>query len=142
MKEIIRFEFVPSVATYAKAFQEIEPKITKNQHRMMIYHHAAPNYVTTARVLALTVGYKDFQAANIQYGLLCSMIADAMGIDYLGVLMLDTFAHPDTAKNTECLWVMRANVVQGLEELGRVEKKSHLFYPWGLLEVEPNRIEE
>jgi hypothetical protein len=138
MKKIIRPELVPSVADYVKAFQEIEPKLTKNQRRMLINHSTAPCYVTTARDQALSVGYKDYGAANIQYGRLGSKIADAMGIKFRGVLMLVIMAHPGTATNTEWLWVMRANVVQALEELGWVEKKSHLFHPWGPLEVEPN----
>jgi hypothetical protein len=121
-------EFVPSVKDYIKAFKKIEAKIKPKQREMLLTHYEQICHVTTARDLALLVEYEDFNAANLWYGKLGSLIAEAMDIDFRGVSMLVLMVPPQRATNVEWLWVLRANVVSALEELGWVEKQSHLFY--------------
>jgi len=102
---IIPPKFVPSVSNYVAAFKEIEPKITENQRKMLANHHASPGRVTTSRTLARSVGFKDYNAANIQYGRLATMLSDTFGFAWRGVSILVLFVPPQTATNTEWLWV-------------------------------------
>jgi hypothetical protein len=120
---------VPDVPAYVYALQKID--ITEKQKEMLRIHYASPCRITTARDLAQSVGFPDYGAANLQYGLLGSKVADALGIGFRGVSMLVVMARPGTATNTEWIWVLRENVVLALEELGWVEKSTHLFYPQG-----------
>jgi hypothetical protein len=77
------------------------------------------------------VGFSDYNAANLQYGKLGIMLADAMGIAWRDVSMLVLFGPKGTGTNTEWLWIMRENVAQALEELSWVSKTSNLFFPQG-----------
>jgi hypothetical protein len=120
-------EFVPSVNDYIKAFKKIEAKITPKQLDMLVTHYEQVCHVTTARDLALIIGYEDFQATNLWYGKLGSLVADAMGIEFRGVSMLVLMVPPQRATNAEWLWVLRANIVTALEEMKWVEKQTHLF---------------
>jgi hypothetical protein len=124
-------EFVPSVEEYKVAFQTIENRITEKQRSMLKEHYESFCHVTTATDLALLVDYKDFSAANMQYGRLGSMVSQALGLGSLGVITIVLMVPPQQGVINEWLWVMRANVVEALEQLGWVEKKSHLFYPQG-----------
>ena len=123
--------YVPSISDYVAAFKKIESKMTDNQHKMLVNHHASPGYVTTSRTLAYSVGFSDCNAANLQYGKLGIMLADAMSIAWRDVSMLVLFGPKGTETNTEWLWIMRENVAQALEELSWVSKTSNLFFPQG-----------
>ena len=123
--------YVPSVSDYVTAFKKIESKMTDKQHKMLVNHHASPGYVTTSSSLAYSVGLSDNKAANLQYGKLGIMLADAMGIAWRDVSMLVLFGPKGTESNTEWLWIMRENVAQALEELSWVSKTSDLFFPQG-----------
>jgi hypothetical protein len=123
--------YVPSVSDYVAAFKKIESRMTDNQHKMLVNHHASPGYVTTSRNLGHSVGFSDYNAANLQYGKLAIMLADAMGIAWRDVSMLVLFGPKGSETNTEWLWIMRENVAQALEELSWVSKTSDLFFPQG-----------
>ena len=124
-------EFVPSVSEYVAAFKQIELKLTENQRKMLINHYVSPGHVTTSRNLAHSVGFKDYNAANAQYGRLATMLSDTFGFAWRGVSILVLFVPPGAATNTEWLLVIRENVAQALEELGWVKKTSQLYFPQG-----------
>lgn len=124
-------EFVPSVADYVAAFKQIETKMTENQRKMLVNHYASSGHVTTSRNLAHSVGFKDYSAANVQYGRLATMLSDTFGFAWRGVSILELFVPPGAATNTEWLLVLRENVAHALEELGWVKKTSELYFPQG-----------
>lgn len=124
-------ERVPSVKEYKAAFQKIKGEMTEKQYQMLEEHYKAFCYVTTATDLAGAVKYSGPGGAKLQYGILGSMVSDALGLGSLGVITLALMVPPDHFAIGEWLWVMRANVAKALEELGWVEKTSHLFYPNG-----------
>lgn len=121
-------EFVPSTTDYVNAFTTIESKMTDNQRQMLTGHYRQRGYIATAGIIAQLGGYSDYETANAQYGRLGSLVADAMGIGFRGVSMLVLMVPAGEVTNDEWLWVLRANVAAALEELGWVEKTSHLFY--------------
>jgi hypothetical protein len=123
---------VPSVSDYVAALRAIEPSITAKQRELLRVHHDAPARVISATRLAVAVGFENYNAVNLQYGLLAREIARALGIDlgdFVAAGILVEFVHPDTAANEHFLWVLRPNVVQALEDLGWARRDSHLLYP-------------
>lgn len=99
---------------------------------MLCVHHAAPARVVTATRLAELVGYDTYSGVNLHYGKLATAVADELGFDLAGRAragMLVEFVAPQTAGNEHWLWVMRFPVAQALEDLGWVERTTHLLYP-------------
>ena len=123
---------LPSVADYVAAFQATEARITPKQRELLLVHHSAQARVTSATRLAEAVGFENYNAVNLQYGLLARQIADQLGIELhdsvvAGVLV--DFVDPGFAANEHYLWVLRPNVAQALEDLGWAPRVSHLLYP-------------
>ncbi len=123
---------LPSVADYAAAFQAIEAGITPKQRELLLLHHRAQARVTSATRLAEAVGFENYNAVNLQYGLLARQVADQLGIDLnesvvAGVLV--DFVDPGFAANEHFLWVLRPDVAQALEDLGWAPQVSHFLYP-------------
>jgi len=93
--------------------------------------------------LAEAVGFENYNAVNLQYGLLARQIADQLGIELnesvvAGVLV--DFVDPGFAANEHYLWVLRPNVAQALEDLGWAPRVSHLMYPELALKVHPEAV--
>lgn len=126
-------EYVPSVTEYVAAFRKVKNRITAKQKQMLIEHYNSYCHVTTATDMALKVNFKSHGAANMQYGILGSLVSEALGLGKLGVISLVLMIPPDHYASNEWLWVMRNNVSEALEQLGWVEKTSHLFYPNGVV---------
>lgn len=123
---------LPSSHEYFHAFKAIEDRVTPKQREMLCVHHDAPARVLTAVRLAELVGYETYSATNLQYGKLATAVADELGFNLEGRVkagMLVEFVPPQTAGNEHWLWVMRFPVAQALEELGWVERTTHLLYP-------------
>lgn len=118
--------FVPSIDDYVKAFRKIDSDMRDNHRKMLAAHYNSPCHVSTARKLGQAAG-GDFQKANLQYGHLGTRIAEAMGVNFTGMEMLALTIPSGDVANSEPLWVLRTNVASALEELGWVEKTSHLF---------------
>ena len=112
---------VPSAPEYARAFRTLEGTISDNQRKLLQVHHAAPARVISTTRLADSVGFKGYQAVNLQYGKLGVEVAKVLGYDLgeqVKAGMLVEFVDPQYAANEEWLWVMRQPVVQALESLG------------------------
>ena len=123
---------VPSVANYVSAFRAIEARVTDKQRELLRVHHDAPARVISATRLAEAVGFQNYNAVNLQYGLLAQEILRELNIDVGGFVALGIlvdFVDPGFAANDHFLWVLRPNVVQALEDLGWARRDSHLLYP-------------
>lgn len=124
---------LPTVDEYVRAFEAADAagKITPKQRKMLIFHHSQSARAVSARTLAESVGFANYNAANLQYGKLGGTITEALGGDYgdteVGVLV--DFVYPNQAANAEFLWVMRERVAIALEEIGWVPRVSTWLYP-------------
>lgn len=124
----------PTVSEYVTAFRAIEQRVDDGQRRLLREHHAAPARAISATRLAEAVGFENYSAVNLRYGLMAEALCKALGIhleDNVRVGILVEFVDPGFAANEHFLWVMRPNVVAALEELGWVTRDSHLLYPKG-----------
>lgn len=75
-QEVRRRTGYPSVAAVAAALRAI--RITPGQEKMLDSHLAAPDRIFTATQLADAAGYENYQAANMQYGLLGRKLAEEL----------------------------------------------------------------
>lgn len=111
---------------YVKAFEAVDDKISKLQRRMILAHISAPGRTLTARQLASAVGLTKYNAANLHYGklgtLLCSVLGKEREADNLFILV--SFVPPGKRKNKEWLWIMRPQVAKALERLGYAPQET------------------
>jgi len=61
---------------YQAAFVAIRENMADSDLRILKAHYESPNYVVTATELASKVGFANFNAANLRYGLLAQKFLD------------------------------------------------------------------
>jgi hypothetical protein len=109
---------LPSVEDYKIAFEALH--LSPGQWDMLRAHFLAPNHTITATELADAAGYKSWQGANLQYGLLGKKLRHILAyFDTYGQesYILAHFYAPGTRGNTDWLFVMHANVAEALRAL-------------------------
>lgn len=109
----------PTSLAYAKGFAAIAP-LHPNHLALLRVHYGAPNRTRTATQLAEGVGYENFSAVNLQYGLLASRLGEAMEFADADLSLLVEFTEPHTHNNEHWILQMRPEVAAALEKLGWV----------------------
>ncbi len=120
----------PPTAKYVAGFKTVEPEIKDVQLRMLKNHYGARGHRLTANKLGKSVGYKDHRGINRWYGELAKILGEAMGFDWRpewrdAVSVLE-FSEPqyNRVRGEDNVLTMRPQVVQALEKLGWVKKRS------------------
>lgn len=112
-------QLTPTADAYAVGFARIAP--LADSHRALLKsHHAALNRTRTATQLSEAVGYENFNAVNLQYGLLAARLGEAMGFKDANLSLIVEFTEPHTHNNEHWTLEMRAEVAEALERLGWV----------------------
>lgn len=116
----MRPETVPTATEYRAGLAAVRNGITEKQFRMLRHHYLSPDGSATQRQLSVAVGYANYGAANLQYGLFAGKLAEAMGIEVNGVLvfLLSTFLRESDVADGEVQLVMRPELHSALEGLG------------------------
>ena len=117
-------EPLPSVLEYKDALRAIN--MSAGQRDMLRAHYLAPNYTITATELADAAGYKGFQGANLQYGLMGKKLRYELNyFDTYGQesYVLAEFYQPGARGNTDWLFVMHPVVAEALRSLGWFNKR-------------------
>jgi hypothetical protein len=124
-----------SVEEYAQALCSLESVITEKQRNMLVAHAMAPGRSLTMTELAALVGFPNYSAANLQYGLLAGKLADALGIQrpvFLVYVIASFDDDPDTLHSRAHMypelfaalqqlgWVAAQNATQALIASGSV----------------------
>ena len=102
---------------YQAAFIAIRGEMADSDLRILKTHYESPNYVVTATELASKVGFANFNAANLRYGLLAQKFLDFFQIhltEYVKINALVDLNNP----NDEWEWTLRPQVVKALKKLG------------------------
>jgi len=102
---------------YQAAFMAIREQMADSDFQMLKAHFESPNYLVTATELANKVGFANFNAANLRYGLLAQKLLDFFQINIsksVKLAVLVDFNHPDN----EWEWTLRPQVVNALKKLG------------------------
>ncbi len=114
----------PSVARYKQALLAVQWDMKGRQPNLLPAHYYAPDRTVTATTLAGAVGYKGWQGANLQYGILASMVCQFLGLDLpYYVAVFATFDAALGREHWELAWVMIPQLAQALEELRWVKPK-------------------
>src|SRR5690349_14858346 len=90
------------------------------QLRFLQEHYSSPGRASTATLLAVAAGYKNFNALNLQYGLLARRVGEILGHpdERLGFLL--EFNEPASLTNEHWILSMRPAFADALRELGWV----------------------
>ncbi len=104
-----------SVADYSAAFAAIREQLSETDLLMLKAHYQSPDNYISAHELAGKVGYANFNAANLRYGLLAGRLLEYFQIHFEKYVNVNVLVD-DFSDNLH--WRMRKNVHQALRELG------------------------
>ncbi len=120
MTEAIKQIELFKTADYVSALQIVKP--TESQWEMLRMHMAAPNYTTTVRQLARTLGYPNWQTTNLLYGKFSGKICNELNVT--PSTKLSVFVEFFKAPDSEYELCLRPSVIDGLKEL-RITSRGH-----------------
>jgi len=113
---------LPSVEAYRRVLAQLETELPKCQVELLRAHYRFPAHSATACQLAEVVGFENWRAVNLQYGLLGKSLRNAL--DYHGEgqasYVIASFVAPDKPENNDWLWIMHTELAHALEEIGWV----------------------
>jgi len=90
-------------------------------------HYSAPESTIKPLELAKHVGYPNYSAVNLQYGLLAKRVCNVLNLQLrFHIQALIIFVHPDSDRGESPKWIMRPQVVQALHELAWFDKTPPL----------------
>ena len=118
-------QLTPDSDAFTEAFQAIAP-LHENQLCLLQAHYAAPDRTLTATQLAGQIGYANFNAVNLQYGLLAARVGKELGLPDANLSLLVSFTAPETGRNEHWELSMRSEVAAALEQLGWVTSDRFL----------------
>ena len=101
---------------YVTAFTAIREQMTESDMQMLQAHYQSPDQIITATELANKVGFTNYGAANLRYGILASKLLEFFQIrldEYVKINALVYLNNP----NNEWEWTLRPQVVQALKKL-------------------------
>jgi hypothetical protein len=102
---------------YQAALIVIREQMTDSDLRILKAHYESPNHVVTATELANKVGFANFNAANLRYGLLAQKFLDFFQINLTEFVKINALVYLNNPDD-EWEWTLRPQVVKALEKLG------------------------
>lgn len=112
-------QLTPTTDSYLAGFALIAP-LHDNHRALLRANYSARNRTRTATQLSEAVGYENFNAVNLQYGLLAARLGEAMGFKDANLSLIVEFTEPHTHNNEHWTLQLREEVAQALERLGWV----------------------
>ena len=115
----------PEVQGYIDAFTRIVKKLSAGHAAMLKAHYEAPEQTITATELAAAANYRNYSAANLQYGIVGKALFDELPIPLptrKDGTPIYTFALAEAGERSgdedHWHWKMRPQVATALEHLG------------------------
>jgi len=116
---MMKLILVPPANEFKKALLENEDEISDNYLGMLRAHYLAKNHTISASHLAEAVGFSNYNAANLRYGLLAKKVGDLLSFHpdgcHTSVLATEGEKPSDEA---HWQWKMRPELVQAISDLG------------------------
>lgn len=121
--DLVAQEAVDRVATlrsedYVAAFQLIESRLTTSQRVMLDSHANAASATRSMEQLAIAAGYTSYEAANVQFGKMAGLFAQALGISGLPQKTMVLAEAVEPGPNEHWRWKLRQPFVDALRQLG------------------------
>jgi hypothetical protein len=104
-----------SIADFKQALKKISP-IVDHHRRILKAHYTAPNYTATATELANSVGYANYNAINLHYGIFVGLICESLG-QPSNFGLIQTFHKPEGEIEQHLQLILRPEFVSALDEL-------------------------
>ncbi len=107
-----------SASQFLAVLRNLESQFTQAQKEMLLGHVNARSHEISMGHLAVLAGYSGFEAANVQYGKVGSLLAEALGIHGLSqkTQMIGT-ASRNQDDSGHWQWKMRPALVEALKQL-------------------------
>jgi predicted HNH restriction endonuclease len=109
-----------TASEYVSAFHSLQ--LPPHYMQMLLTHYYAPNQTLTATMMAKALGYENFNAANLHYGMLGGLIGKKLGWNPLPEFKVNVLV--DFKKDKELLWIMKPVVAEAIKLLGWDEDAS------------------
>ena len=109
-----------TASEYVSAFHNL--RLAPHYIQMLLTHYYAHNQTLTATMMAKAVGYENFNAANLHYGMLGGLIGEKLGWNPLPEFKVNVLV--DFKKDKELLWIMKPVVAEAIKLLGWNEDAS------------------
>jgi hypothetical protein len=115
----------PTVQAYVDALRSILPSLSDKHLKMLRAHSSAPDRSLTATQLAKAAGYANYNAVNLQYGLVGKLLWEELPTvlpTTPDCTPIFTFAIAEAgnrdAPEDQWVWQLRAEVAAAVKELG------------------------
>lgn len=105
-----------SVSDYVEALKRVD--ISPHHLHMLQAHYNAPHRDITATRLAKRMNYKKYNGVNLHYGKFAAQLGKQLGCRQLPDPRLDILVKFEN-RNNEWHWIMRPNLAEALEKLGK-----------------------
>ena len=109
-----------SANEYALAFHNLQ--IAPYHKQMLLANYHAPNRTLTATMMAKAMGYDNFNAANLHYGMLGGLVGEKLGWNPLPEFKVNVLV--DFKKEDDWQWIMKPAVAEAIRLLGWNEDAS------------------
>jgi hypothetical protein len=104
-----------TTADYVQALTAIESRMSAPQRAMLIGHGAAAGAGLSMGALAEIGGYDGYKSANVQYGRLAGLLAEASGIQGLAQkTQMLAVPHPNANADGHWQWTLRPQLLDAL----------------------------
>ena len=102
---------------YVKAFESLREQISVSDMRLLEAHYEAPGHVITSAELAHKVGFANYKAVNLRYGLLAKKFLEFFGLSLAKSVKVNALVTLEK-KNDKWEWTLRPQVVEALSKVG------------------------
>jgi putative restriction endonuclease len=109
-----------SANEYASVFSN--HLIAPHYKQMLLANYRAPNQTLTATMMAKAMGYDNYNAANLHYGILGGLVGEKLGWNPLPEFKVNVLV--DFKKDKELLWILKPVVAEAINQLGWNEDES------------------
>jgi len=110
-----------TVSDYVFAFYNLQ--VTPHHRKMLLANYYSPNRTLTATMMASTMGYDHYSAANLHYGKLGGLVGEKLGWNPLPKFKINVLVDFEKP-GKEWLWIMKPAVAEAIELLGWNEDAS------------------
>jgi hypothetical protein len=104
-----------STEDFKRVLEQILP-LAEHHRQILQAHYTAPNYTATATELAQAVGYKNYNAVNLHYGIFVNLICDRVGVPR-SFDLIQTFSKREYQQDEHLQLILRPEFVKALDEL-------------------------
>jgi len=102
---------------YVRAFEALRGQMSESDMRLLRAHYEAPGHVITAAELAHKIGFANYKAVNLRYGLLAKKFLEFFGLSLTKYMKVNALVTLEK-NNDKWEWTLRPQVIEALSKIG------------------------